>query len=153
MNEGCALMRKRKRFAGEVSENGDKNCFSEKAKAFKQLVNEFGMFHYEISKKIGKSRVYVSNAIRLLNLPEEIKQALNERKISEGHGRSLLMLSHKPDLQKNLFNDIFVKNVSDRPDQMFHFLRLRDNCTEADLLNENPLIAVHGEHRYSLQLW
>lgn len=83
----------------------------EKARAFKQLAEEFDMRHHEIGIKIGKSREYVSNTIRLLNLPEEMMIAVAEGKITEGHGRSLLRLCENTDAQKTLFQDIINKNV------------------------------------------
>lgn len=86
----------------------------EKARAFKQLSDDFNMKHQEIAEKIGKSRVYVTNTIRLLNLPEEIKISLSEGKISEGHGRPLLMLHKNPEEQKRLYYEILAKNLNVR---------------------------------------
>src|SRR3989344_5345769 len=57
----------------------------ERARAFKKLVDEFGFKHITIAQKIGKSREYVSNTLRLLSLPEEIQNAVSEGKITEGH--------------------------------------------------------------------
>lgn len=86
----------------------------DRARAFDQLAKEFSLTHQEIAKKIGKSREYVSNTIRLLMLPEEMLQALTERRISEGHSRPILMLSDRPDEQKVLFNDIMNKGMTVR---------------------------------------
>jgi ParB family chromosome partitioning protein len=55
-------------------------------------VKQFGFKHSEVAEKVGKSREYVSNSIRLLALPEEMQQALSDGKINEGHTRPLLML-------------------------------------------------------------
>lgn len=84
----------------------------EEAKAFKQLAEEFNLKHHEIALKIGKSRVYVTNAIRLLNLPEEMMNALTENKINPFQGRALLMLTDKPEAQKTLFNDVINKKLN-----------------------------------------
>ncbi|MBT3390765.1 MAG: ParB/RepB/Spo0J family partition protein [Chloroflexi bacterium] len=65
----------------------------ETADAYQQLVDEFGLAHAEIAERVGKSRVAVTNTLRLLNLPPSAKQALLEEKISEGHARALLALS------------------------------------------------------------
>lgn len=65
----------------------------ETADAYQQLVDEFGLAHAEIAARVGKSRVAVTNTLRLLNLPPSVKQALLEEKISEGHARALLALS------------------------------------------------------------
>jgi len=86
----------------------------DRAKAFKQLSDEFGMTHAKIAEKVGKSREYVSNTLRLLNLPEVCLRALAEGKISEGHTRPLLMLSDKPAEQMTLFKEILYKKITVR---------------------------------------
>jgi ParB family chromosome partitioning protein len=64
----------------------------EEAQAFAQLMEEFGLTQEAVAERVGKSRTAVANTIRLLNLPDDIKIALAERKISEGHARALLSL-------------------------------------------------------------
>lgn len=86
----------------------------ERAKAFKQLVDDFGMKHGDIGKKVGRSRVYVTNSIRVLNLPDEMIVSLGENKITEGHTRPLLMLIDRPAEQYNLFREILLKKMSVR---------------------------------------
>lgn len=86
----------------------------ERAQAFMRLANEFKLQHTEIGKKVGRSREYVSNTLRILSLPDEILQALSEGKISEGHTRPLLMLIERPEEQLVLFKEILHKRVSVR---------------------------------------
>ncbi len=62
----------------------------EEALAFKQLKKEFDMSHKDIGKKVGLSRSAVVNKIRLLKLPEKVKQLVLEGIITEGHARALL---------------------------------------------------------------
>ena len=64
----------------------------ETAMAYQQLHEEFGLSHDEISVQVGKSRVAVTNTLRLLNLPEAVLHALGSGEISEGHARALLGL-------------------------------------------------------------
>ena len=64
----------------------------EEAEAYRQLTEDFGLSHEEAAARVGKSRVAVTNTLRLLNLPATIKQALVEERVSEGHARALLML-------------------------------------------------------------
>jgi ParB family chromosome partitioning protein len=64
----------------------------EAAEAYLQLSKEFHLSHEEIAVKVGKSRAAVTNTLRLLNLPEKIRQTLLEGKITEGHARALLGL-------------------------------------------------------------
>lgn len=67
----------------------------EEALAFKQLQEEFGLKQTEIAKKVGLSRVAVTNKIRILGLPEAVKEAVLNTKITEGHARALLGLADK----------------------------------------------------------
>jgi ParB family chromosome partitioning protein len=64
----------------------------ETAEAYRQLNDEFGLSHGEIAQRVGKSRVAVTNTLRLLNLPPSVLEALREGQISEGHARALLAL-------------------------------------------------------------
>jgi ParB family chromosome partitioning protein len=64
----------------------------ETAGAYLQLSDEFNLSHKEIAKRVGKSRVSVTNTMRLLNLPPSVLEALSTGKISEGHARALLAL-------------------------------------------------------------
>ncbi|MFA5841891.1 MAG: ParB/RepB/Spo0J family partition protein, partial [Candidatus Paceibacterota bacterium] len=86
----------------------------DRAKAFARLVEEFGFKHAQIAQKIGKSREYVSNTVRILTLPEEILQALSEGKISEGHTRPLMMLDTRKEEQITLFKEIVFKKMTVR---------------------------------------
>jgi ParB family transcriptional regulator, chromosome partitioning protein len=64
----------------------------EEAAAFQQLVEEFGLTQDQVASRVGKSRVAVTNTLRLLRLPAEVKQALADGLIREGHARALLGL-------------------------------------------------------------
>lgn len=86
----------------------------DRAVAFDRLVKEFNFKHVEVASKIGKSREYVSNSLRILMLPEEMRQALSDGKISEGHTRPLLMLIEKPEEQATLFKEITLKRLTVR---------------------------------------
>lgn len=86
----------------------------DRAHAFLRLHEEFKLTHGDIGKKMGKSREYVSNTLRLLTLPEEIMTALGEKRISEGHTRPLMMLSDRPAEQITLFKEMMIKKLSVR---------------------------------------
>ncbi|NLG26599.1 MAG: ParB/RepB/Spo0J family partition protein [Chloroflexi bacterium] len=64
----------------------------EEAVAYQQLADEFGLTQERIAERVGRSRVSITNTLRLLRLPERIKTALMQGEISEGHARTLLML-------------------------------------------------------------
>ena len=86
----------------------------DRAFAFDKLKTEFNLVNKEIAKKVGRSREYVSNTLRLLNLPEDILNALRDGKITEGHARTLLMLSDKPEEQNTVFRETLLKKLSVR---------------------------------------
>jgi ParB family chromosome partitioning protein len=64
----------------------------EAAEAYRQLAEEFELSHDEIAARVGKNRVTITNTLRLLKLPEAVKRALAEGKVSEGHARAILAL-------------------------------------------------------------
>jgi ParB family transcriptional regulator, chromosome partitioning protein len=63
----------------------------EEARACAMLVDDLGLTKEELGRRVGRSRVAISNLIRLLELPEEALELIEEGKLSEGHGRALLM--------------------------------------------------------------
>lgn len=67
----------------------------EEAMAYKSLIDEFGMTQEAVAQSVGKSRVTVTNALRLLDLPSEVLTMLAEGSISAGHARALLGLNNK----------------------------------------------------------
>jgi ParB family transcriptional regulator, chromosome partitioning protein len=68
----------------------------EEAQAYRQLLDEHGLTQEALAQRIGKSRVAVSNTLRLLHLPDEVRQALAEAAITEGHARAILTANGEP---------------------------------------------------------
>lgn len=85
----------------------------EEAAAYRQLMDDFGLTQEQVAEKVGKSRVTVANSVRLLRLPDEIKRALAEGQISEGHARALLALNKRTD-QLEVLEAIVKKGLSVR---------------------------------------
>ncbi len=86
----------------------------DRALAFRQLADVFGLSHTQVAKKMGRSREYVSNSIRLLALPECMLSALKLGEMTEGHARTLLMLNDRPEEQDVVFREILLKKLSVR---------------------------------------
>ncbi len=86
----------------------------DRARAFEKLANEFHFKHVDIAKKVGKSREYVSNSLRILTLPQDIQDSLSRGEISEGHTRPILMLGDRPEEQRVLFKEIIIKKLTVR---------------------------------------
>ncbi|MDP2695753.1 MAG: ParB/RepB/Spo0J family partition protein [bacterium] len=85
----------------------------EKAFGYKKLADDFNLTQDEVAKKVGQSRVAVTNTLRLLSLAPEIQEALKDSKITEGHAKVLLGVS-TPEEQIKLFKDIVSNNLSVR---------------------------------------
>ncbi len=85
----------------------------EKAQAYKRLIDEFGLGTNEVARKVGKSAPTISNTIRLLSLPDAIKDALVAGVITEGHVRPLISLGD-PKLMLELFKKILKENSTVR---------------------------------------
>ena len=85
----------------------------EEAQAYERIKEDFNLTQDEIAKKVGKSRSSVANILRLLNLPEEIQDALTTGKITEGHARTILALKDEQK-QLDLFNSILKEGLNVR---------------------------------------
>jgi ParB family chromosome partitioning protein len=89
----------------------------EEANAYQQLSEVFGLSHEDISTHVGKSRVAVTNTLRLLKLPKVVQTALVEEQITEGHARALLMLetplSQTAALHQVIAHDMSVRQTEE----------------------------------------
>lgn len=85
----------------------------DKAEAFERLRAEFGLLEKEIAKLAGTSREAIANSLRILTLPFEVKKALSEGSISEGHARALLG-SRDVKLIKDLLEEVITNGYSVR---------------------------------------
>ncbi len=85
----------------------------ETAEAYRQLSDDFGLSHEEISRRVGKSRSAVTNTLRLLEAPPSVQQAVLNGEISEGHARALLGLS-TPQAQAAALQTVLAKGLTVR---------------------------------------
>lgn len=85
----------------------------EEALSYYKLINEFNITQEELAKQLGKSRSFIANMVRLVNLPNEIKQMVKDDELTAGHARCLLTISN--DKQKvALAEQIILKHLSVR---------------------------------------
>ncbi|NCS99469.1 ParB/RepB/Spo0J family partition protein [Candidatus Parcubacteria bacterium] len=122
----------------------------ERARAFQRFIDEFGFSHTDIGKKVGRSRVYVSNTLRILDLPDEILDALSAGKISEGHTRPLLMLRDKVDERNVLFKEIIYKKISVREAERLARLIAKDKVRKKELLPDPEVEEMEGKMQEAL---
>ncbi len=85
----------------------------EAALAYRELIDRFGLTHEAVARQVGKSRVAVSNALRLLDLAAETQRAIVEGRISEGHGRALAAITI-PELQRAVLAVVLDRGLSVR---------------------------------------
>lgn len=85
----------------------------EAAEAYRQLAEDFSLSHEEIAARVGKNRTTITNTLRLLKLPDDVKLSLTQNEISEGHARVLLSLA-TPQAQSAVLKTIISKNLSVR---------------------------------------
>ena len=85
----------------------------EEAEAYQKIRISLNLTQEELAKRIGKSRSYITNAIGLLNLPEETKKLINENKVSMGHAKILSKLENKDQINE-LTNKIINEEISVR---------------------------------------
>ncbi|MDP3997893.1 MAG: ParB/RepB/Spo0J family partition protein [Candidatus Andersenbacteria bacterium] len=102
----------------------------EEAMGYQRLNEEYGMTHEEIGERVGRSRVGITNIIRLLQLPAEIQRGLIESKISIGHARAILMI---PDEEKQIrfYNHVVdegltVRKAENRARRVQRTMKLND---------------------------
>ncbi|HET8575115.1 MAG TPA: ParB/RepB/Spo0J family partition protein [Candidatus Paceibacterota bacterium] len=122
----------------------------DRARAFARLVEEFGFKHSEVAKKVGRSREYVSNTLRLLDLPEEVLVAVRQGKITEGHARTVMMLADRPDEQKVLFKEILYKKLSVREAEAIAREIAHDRVRKKKYVPDPEISALEGRLSNSL---
>ncbi len=112
----------------------------DRALAFKQLAEVFKLSHGEVAKKVGRSREYVSNTIRLLLLPEYMLTSLQAAEISEGHARSLLMLKDRPEEQDVVYREILLKKLSVREVERISRKIASDKVRKKNWVGTDPVL-------------
>ncbi len=114
----------------------------ERAQAFRRLIDEFGLSTGEIAIKIGKSAPYVSNTLRLLTIPDVLKDALASGATTEGHVRALASLDD-PHLIVEAYKDILSKNLSVRgAEELARKLKSRENIAPKQ---QKPALRLQNE--------
>jgi ParB family chromosome partitioning protein len=122
----------------------------ERARAFQRFVDEFKFTHTDIAKKVGRSRVYVSNSLRILMLPDAMLNALSEGKINEGHTRPLMMLQDRPEEQQVLFKEMLYRKMSVRDAEQIARTIAKDKARKPHLLPDPEIEEVQNKLQEAL---
>jgi ParB family chromosome partitioning protein len=121
----------------------------EEAEAFLTLMEKFGLSHEEISARVGKDRTTVTNAVRLLKLTPEVREALSKKQLTAGHARALLSLSSAAE-QVRLLRDILKKGLNVRETELLvRGLRKKASQTRKGIKDEQ---LAHLEGKLSRSL-
>jgi ParB family chromosome partitioning protein len=96
----------------ENVQRADLNAIEE-ASAYRELIDGFGLTHEAVAHRVGKSRVAISNSLRLLDLAPETRAAIIDGRISEGHGRALAALT-VAELQRAVLQVVLERHLSVR---------------------------------------
>ncbi len=97
----------------------------ERARAFGRLTGEFHLTQEQIAEIVGGSRSAIANTLRLLDLPGEVQAAMSQGRITEGHGRALLMLQEQPKVLLEIWRMVEEKGLSVRETEELAKARLR----------------------------
>jgi ParB family transcriptional regulator, chromosome partitioning protein len=89
----------------------------EEAQAYKKLLDTVGLTQEALASRVGRDRTYITNYLRLLRLPDDVQKLVQEGRLSTGHARTLLALSH-PDLQRRLARQIIDGGLSVRATEL-----------------------------------
>ena len=112
----------------------------DRALAFQQLTEIFKLTHAQVAAKMGRSREYVSNTLRLLALPQYMLDSLQRGEISEGHARALLMLTDRPEEQDVLFREILLKKISVRESERISRKIATDRVRKKEWKGSDPTL-------------
>lgn len=119
----------------------------EEAQSLANLSQKAGLTHEEIAKILGKSRAYVSNSIRLLQLPTELQYLVEKKNLSAAHARTLLGLSDTPK-QLEFARRVIKKNLSVRQLEALVYGEENENLStiSADKPQKNPYVEEMERH-------
>lgn len=122
----------------------------EEAQAYEKLIVEFGLTQEEVAKRVGKSRVTITNMLRLLRLPAEVQQWMTEDKLSTGHAKALLSLSDLGailDAAKKIIQGNYSVRQAEMLVSRFGKTGTRDGADAAEAVDPNVKAAIHELER------
>lgn len=118
----------------------------EEAEGYQRLINEFGYTQEELSDVIGKSRSQIANTLRLLALPEPVKDLLNDEKISAGHARALLSAKNASELAETIIKkDLSVRQTEKLVRKLEKYKNGEPAKKKSDARKDEEIIALEQE--------
>ncbi len=124
----------------------------EEAQAYQQLIKEFGLTQEELAQRLSKSRTAITNTLRLLNLPQEIKEAVSSGIISSGHARTLvgLPVEEIQKLVQRIINERISVRETEKIVERFKVENLKLKRKKSRLLAGPELVSLSEELQHLL---
>jgi len=123
----------------------------EEAEAYEKLIQHYSYTQEQLAQKIGKSRPHVANTLRLLQLPDKIRQYVSSSVLSMGHARALLPVE-KEEVQLQLANDVAKKGLSVRQlEELVKQLNVSRETQKKKVVKKEPML-VQMEERLRTRL-
>jgi ParB family transcriptional regulator, chromosome partitioning protein len=134
-------------------ENGQREDLSplEQAVSIERWHEQFSISYEAIAERLGKAPSTVNNIVRLLNLPEAARDALNSRKISEGHARAILALKGQPEQQAKLLESIIKQGWSVRQAERY-VVSFKDGATDHKQAHQRVMTETPATKKLSKKL-
>jgi len=134
----------RERLVLAIIENVQREDLSpiEEAKAYNQLIEEFGLTHLELSKIMSKDRVTVTNTLRLLKLSEKIQQMIEEKMLTPGHARIILGIDEEfhEEFAEDIVRKQFTTRKAEEQAQNYNNIVRKAKPTSSKKALDNPYI-------------
>ncbi|THB77649.1 MAG: ParB/RepB/Spo0J family partition protein [Desulfobulbaceae bacterium] len=124
----------------------------EEAEAYKKLIDRFGYTQEETAKRVGKKRSTITNTLRLLLLPDQIKDDLANSTLSEGHARAFLKISEDPSLTNEIREQVVGKNLSVRQtEQLIRNLTRQPTTAKTERSAHHQVEEIPKSYRKALE--
>ncbi|MDR2107420.1 MAG: ParB/RepB/Spo0J family partition protein [Holosporaceae bacterium] len=107
----------------------------EEAEAYKRLVEEFGRTHDELAEMLGKSRSHISNMLRLLSLPEEVKNMVRDGRLTFGHARALIGAENPVAIAEKIISGALNVRQTENMTRQRRTKHSNDNFTDPEIGN------------------
>lgn len=124
----------------------------EEANSYKQLIGEFSYTQEQIGKKLGKSRSHVANLLRLLSLPQNVQEFLDQKLISMGHARAIINSNNPEKLAKKIIADSLTVRDAENMMRDEKIDKVNESQSKTKLINSKQIIDLEKKISSSVKM-